>query len=466
MKKVGLYCLICMVIVCFSLFNKENITIERKNYKAANTDFVSTRELAMLAALAYEDVPDDNNYTPISKSANYGCTISSDGSVSGKDSHNCFFRALDNATNSDLKRDGYSVFQYVEGLSSRKMALRPLSTLTADFREEGEDYYFLKFAKTIELENDWNIVHYATDKQLNKLPNDATFYAITYQKGNNYVIAYRGSDYPDLFEWSDNLAYAVSKDHKQALNAYTYAQNEYSRILSQNGNAKIYIVGHSIGGYLAQIGGAAIINTASNRSNANAESPKDLKDLSNYEAIYNPASNLVQVAYFNGMGFGGLNEDSDFTQNIDNALVYLGTHNRDGSRASSGRTVNYSNSVSSSGRLVLYSIDSDPASDIGLHYGEIYKLDVAADAISNHSGKHTVLFGTALKKLIETGNVADTYKEVTSMASISNSSTTLTPTTKYIPPFVLENLTGNSDTSINYNLAPVLENLDKNLKSL
>lgn len=471
MHKVKIFGIISILLLSVATFHTEKISVDKKDYQAANTDEVSTRELAMLASLVYEDVPNDSNYSPSSRTAGYGCIIGKDGSVTGKNNSKCFYRALESNTHSSLKRDKYHVYQYVEGLSERKVFLRPVSMLTSAFREDGEQYYFLNFAKTKELEGKWEIVHFASDNTLkgklaSPLPDKATFDAITFKKGNNYVIAFRGTDYPDLFEWGEDLLYAIDGEHKQALNAYTYAQSEYKR-LSSDENAKIYVVGHSLGAYLAQVGGAAIIDAASGRTNPRVEPAKDLNTLADFDKVYDPAKQLVQVAYFNGMGVGGLFKESNFTKNIDNALVYLSTYNREGHIANTGKTVNYSNSVPSSSRLVLYSIDADPVSDIGLHYGEIYKLDVGADAIGNHNGTHSSLIGVALQQILKNGKVGGISQELAAIVNNFKSVSKLAPTDKFIPQYVVQqiNSTNSGADVTKYSLASITSNLDADIKS-
>ena len=110
---------------------------------------------------------------------------------------------------------------------------------------------------------------------------------------------------------------------------------------------------------------------------------------------YNPksSSNLEKVVYFNGMGISGLGLKSERTIDFRNALIYLGSHDKNGNELNSDTKVNYSDTLSSSGRLILYSMKGDPVSGVGVHYGEIRKLEPAADAVSNHKGNHIVTKG-------------------------------------------------------------------------
>ena len=249
------------------------------------------------------------------------------------------------------------------------------------------------------------------------------------KRGNNYVIAYRGTDYPDVSEWLQDLKYTFGS-HEQAEQAYKYAQAEYNRIMSENKNAEvnIYTTGHSLGAYLAQIGGAAIIDLGKKDADRNTTDPtkivvndskltsqlnlgeNDYKNIYTYQKINNKlyTSYFKGVFYFNGMGISaiGLNAVSytssysakNFNRDIANALVYLSMFNANGSIANGDRTLNYSDTAKSSGRLVLYSMNGDPVSGVGLHYGEIIKLQAAADTIANHQGKHI------LPKALSKGN--------------------------------------------------------------
>ena len=53
-------------------------------------------------------------------------------------------------------------------------------------------------------------------------------------------------------------------------------------------------------------------------------------------------------------------------------------------------------------------MDGDPVSGIGIHYGEIRKLQPAADAISNHKGNHII------------GSTGRTEKASKTVAKIAN----------------------------------------------
>lgn len=351
-------------------FNSSNqIITNSKEYFALNDSKVSTRELAILASLVYEDVP--------ARCVNKG-SISS----------NCFYESKD-----------------IIGMSEEK-AKSLVSDMTLSLVEPGEAYYYLNYTNTKQMKDaGWIIYDYATESVKGKtkdwlrthFPNStkdfkAAFDVVTFKKGNNYVIAYRGTDFPDLFEWIDDFFYSINGQHSEASMAYIYAQDIYERILGTDKNAKIYVTGHSLGAYLAQVGGAAIVDKEAGVSYKNGIKSNEFNKINDYTNFYKiKSSHLEQVAYFNGMGAGGLiRKDSTLMDNVQDALIYLSTHDKSGNLVKSGRNLNYSENIKSSGRLVLYSMDQDPISYIGFHLGEIFKLETAADSITNHRGNHSI----------------------------------------------------------------------------
>lgn len=391
-KKKSIIVIFVFLFSIFNMLNTNNVTIiESNKYLSANDDVVSTRELAMLASLVYEDVPNDVAYKI---NTNGGC-VNSNGLLK----NNCFFTANE-SEKVELKNSSYSIYKYIEGMSPRKANVIFSKALNVEI-EEGQEYYYLDYADVSEMASSWSIYDYETGNPEKGNKTDAVslnnyFDAITFKKGNNYVIAYRGTDFPDISEWIGNLEYAFEGENSQSQIAYDYAISVYKKIASENPNAKIYVTGHSLGAYLAQIGGAAIVEyelgygDSSNCVLSKCGARRTpMKDYNEYETkAKKTTSKLQQVAYFNGMGVSGILAASNFTKNVGNALTYLSTNNLNGTIAATNRFVNYSDTIRSSGRLVLYSMGVDPVSDIGFHYGEIYKLEPGADAIANHRGTH------------------------------------------------------------------------------
>lgn len=405
--KVGIILLSVFIFLLSAIISySNNFVTERQNYLSANDENVSTRELAMLASLVYEDVPNDYIYKyPLTRSLNdeenNGC-VSENGTLKNK---KCFFSQKDEMVKLKNSKENYKVKQYIEGMSERK-AKSVVNVLTDAYEEDGQEYYFLNFANVKELEGKWTIFDYKSDTKRKKDPDNVSwnnaFDAITFKKGNNYVIAFRGTDYPDLYEWITDVLYSINGQNSQSMKAYNYAKEAYDKIIKDNSNAKIYVTGHSLGAYLAQIGGAAIVDKEASITES-PETREVLKasSLEDYKKDYNISnSHLEQVAYFNGMGVTPIFVSNKFATNINNSLIYLSTHDKNGSVATSDRTVNYSDDIKSSGRLVLYSITGDPISDIGFHFGEIYKLEYGADAVTNHENhSFKTLIDSAKSKL-------------------------------------------------------------------
>ena len=70
--KVGIILLSVFIFLLSAIISySNNFVTERQNYLSANDENVSTRELAMLASLVYEDVPNDYIYKyPLTRSLN------------------------------------------------------------------------------------------------------------------------------------------------------------------------------------------------------------------------------------------------------------------------------------------------------------------------------------------------------------------------------------------------------------
>ena len=133
-KKKSIIVIFIFLFSIFNMINAKNITIiESNKYLSANDDNISTRELAMLASLVYEDVPNDVAYKI---NTNGGC-VNSNGSLK----NNCFFTANE-SEKVELKNSKYSIYKYVEGMSPRKANVVFSKALSVEI-EEGQEYYYL-----------------------------------------------------------------------------------------------------------------------------------------------------------------------------------------------------------------------------------------------------------------------------------------------------------------------------------
>lgn len=197
--------------------------------------------------------------------------------------------------------------------------------------KDDEYYYFLDYAHLDELTDNWSIVDYQS----------GYFSATTFKRGNNIIIAYRGTN-DGLIEWADNvLCYGLVDYHTEEVSARNYA----TKIYSMYPNCNIYITGHSLGGYLAQIGTAEMI--AKGHSDA-----------------------LSRVAYFNGIGMK-YNKLIPIAKDREMFDLYNYSHDK----------------LKENGKLISYSINGDWVHMLGTHCGSSIGYNATEDAIKNHCGE-------------------------------------------------------------------------------
>ena len=250
----------------------------------------------------------------------------------------------------------FAALSYEDG-SSRRGKMYTAGDIYGNDDERGESYYFLKFASIAEggadeaIAKNWVIADY-----VNQLSGIDHFSATTYKCQDNIIIAYRGTN--ELLEWVDDVfCYGMLNFHAQEIQARLYAE----KIARAYPNSKIYFTGHSLGGYLAQIGAAELLESGS--------------------------ATPERVVYFNGMGINFTDHSGLF--NIlepelikDISLVGKFLHVPDILVLSDFAA------PKDSKKLVCYKIRGDVVSSLGTHYGDLYPFDPRPEALENHAGRH------------------------------------------------------------------------------
>ena len=212
--------------------------------------------------------------------------------------------------------------------------------------EHGEKYYFLNGASISRKGTDsgiadqWTIVDYVLTKE----GAGTHFSATTFKNGKNIVIAYRGTD-GELGEWLNNiLGVGVLNFHAEESAAVNYAL----KIADKYPDSKLYITGHSLGGYLSQIGASALLRQRK--------------------------ADLAGVVYFNGIGLAY------------NPLL----------RKRKKKDLEALSDYARNHKLISYEICGDVVSALGIHSGEEISYYACDEARKNHAGKHGVLTGSSV----------------------------------------------------------------------
>lgn len=262
----------------------------------ANNWNVGDRDLLMFATLAYEpvdlDVDDIAGTTKIIKEERESGDIYTTVDAIGGIDYVCP-DAVDNSSGKCMINEKYMV-----GMQAQRNNVLG-SVIFDSWKEVGHDYYFAgtgdnsktEYYASIEEVKNWAIVDHASKKATNLSSKIGKFEATTFRYNNNIVIAYRGTDFPDLLEWLSDVTYIENDMRGYEDLAEEYALkivNKYTADYNKNKEDKnawpaepnFYITGHSLGGYLTQVGALAVIKDES------CEGRKYLRD----------------VVYFNGMG--------------------------------------------------------------------------------------------------------------------------------------------------------------------
>lgn len=255
--------------------------------------------------------------------------------------------------------------------------------------ESGESYYFYGLAHMSEMADEWKVVDYTEDNRTIKIDN---FSATTFKNGKNIIIAYRGTN--ENLEWLDNVVcYGLGNYHTEEAQARSYAR----KIVERYPGCNFYITGHSLGGYLAQIGTAELVQK-------------------------NMDSNLIRVAYFNGIGVA-FNPTLAITKSFDKIALYNFSHNF----------------LASNHKLISYAIKGDWVHNLGTHQGDTIEYYAAEKCIAHHRSLaadeyNGLTFWQAFRKTFGVG--------IVSVGGLALSSVAASPTTMYyyayygVPDFV------------------------------
>lgn len=321
-------------------------------YRQSTPNNLSKRNLAMFSSIVYANLEDISNYN-----------IKMD-----RDINNLTFSPTSMVSDNQLKSINSD---------TNLLGIINLSGET----ENTYKYLFYDLASTSEVKN-WQILNYCKVKTVEpSLDNCAEFSAMTFKNDNNIVISYRGTDFEDVGDWTQDICYGLIGATGQEDEAQKYALT----VAKKYPNSNIYITGHSLGGFLAQIGGASLLN-------------------SKYK------NNVKEITYFNGMGllfFSNLEKNSTAISTFKNVLnknnINLDKLKDDTIQREAATTL--TNWHKSGGNLNLYRINGDLVSALGTHYGNIKGFDAYNKCIEHHKNKQYTLmikdkdFTTTLNKL-------------------------------------------------------------------
>lgn len=248
---------------------------------------------------------------------------------------------------------GLCCLTYEDGSSSiGKMYKAP--QIKGSDEESGETYYFLNYTSIADggideaICENWVIVDY-----VNKLSTIDFFSATTFKCQDNIVISYRGTS--EIGEWIDNIVcYRLCNYHTEEIHARNYAR----KIAMAYPNCNIYITGHSLGGYLTQIGAAELLE------NTNVIPKK--------------------VVYFNGIGMNFIDHSGVIHLLKTDEMEVISDVNKFFHLIDMAYLTDYA----SSGSLISYEISGDVVSALGTDCGQKITFEAAMASRKNHAGKY------------------------------------------------------------------------------
>ena len=227
--------------------------------------------------------------------------------------------------------------------------------------EPGERYYFLDGASvkpggSDDYVRDWVVAEY---ENIDVPPLiGARFSATVYVHGDDVVLAYRGTSEDP--EWLNDLLGGLSNFTLEEPYAKLMALRAARMYAAPRRN--VYITGHSLGGYLAQVGAAELIRSGC-------------------------ADKLRSCEYFNGMGL----DYAPWAQSTTNDTLFTYVEERRLLKAY----------FDAGGTLVLHRMYGDFVSPLGTHSGQVRTYQPHPDCVRNHMEMH--------RKRKEKGAVDDTF---------------------------------------------------------
>lgn len=225
------------------------------------------------------------------------------------------------------------------------------------------------FADIEELD-DWIVDSVYGGKTLGVIDKKGTS-GFTLKRDKDLIIVFTSTNGPqDVFD--DIVGYGLANASSQEPYANEYLKQVIDKYAAKSEKYNIYVVGHSLGGYLAQTAGA----TAEKLIKENSNKYKNLQ--------------IKQIVSFNGIGINFRTEKGD-KENFGNKKEIIETLKK----------------IGNEGRVICYYTYGDFVSSLGVHYGEMRMLYPSIDSISSQRlyslGKANVSSLISLLEKVDSG---------------------------------------------------------------
>lgn len=200
--------------------------------------------------------------------------------------------------------------------------------------------------------------------------------AATLVKDNNIIIAFRGTD----SEYLEDFFCGMTNFHTQEIFANDYVDKVMDKYSKMEDDYKIYVTGHSLGGFLAQTAGSRIE-----------------QKVKNYSGI-----ELAKIVDFNAMSLNFIGVT---------AILRM-------------PTINTLKKLDEEGKLIEYCVLGDIVSAGGVHYGEIRTILPSIDTITDLRNECTLFDGaqkvtrvsSIITKIVQGEKVVNLFKTETDTA--------------------------------------------------